>query len=98
MADLSNAAPVPAHKDPNKASDDFVALNKSMRACYVCRLVKSERQVREASPFLARLAPLYSNKIRPLQFFEEGCNNCTWLDLAEDRARVSELTTPNFSG
>ena len=42
---MERAAEVPAHKDPSRAPDDFVALNKSLRACFVCRLVKSERQV-----------------------------------------------------
>ncbi len=47
MADhLARAAEVPAHKDPSRAPDDFVALNKALRSCFVCRLVKSEKQVR----------------------------------------------------
>lgn len=45
MSKLDRAAEVPAHKDPNKDPGDFVALNKSLRSCFVCRLVKSERQV-----------------------------------------------------
>jgi len=45
---LERAADVPAHLDRNKPPDDFVALNKSLRACFVCRLIKSERQVGEA--------------------------------------------------
>eukprot|EP00798_Chlamydomonas_sp_ICE-L_P005071 gene5071-34866_t len=75
MSHLDRAAEVPAHKDPNRALDDFVALNKSLRSCFVCRLVKSEKQ-----------------------FFEGGCDNCNFLQMEEDRGRVSDFTTPNFSG
>ena len=39
------AADVPAHLDRNKDPTDVVAINKSLRACFVCRLVKSEKQV-----------------------------------------------------
>jgi len=38
-------AEAPAHHDPSKEATDFVATNKSLRCCFVCRLVKSERQV-----------------------------------------------------
>ena len=46
-------AEVPAHRDPNKEVNDYVALGKSLRACFVCRLVKSEKQVRDRSPEFA---------------------------------------------
>ena len=46
MAHMPGAAAVPAHLDRNKDPADFVALNKSLRACFVCRLVKSYAQVR----------------------------------------------------
>ena len=36
--------------------------------------------------------------IRPPQFVESGCDNCTFLSLEGDRGRVSDYTTPNFSG
>jgi hypothetical protein len=43
---MSGRAEVPHHGDPYKQTDDFIATNKSLRACFVCRLVKSENQVR----------------------------------------------------
>ncbi|KAG1654134.1 hypothetical protein FOA52_006121 [Chlamydomonas sp. UWO 241] len=45
---MERRADVPAHLDRNKQPDDFVALNKSLRTCFVCRLVKSERQFVES--------------------------------------------------
>jgi transcription elongation factor SPT4 len=48
MNSLEHAADVPAHKDINRDPADYVALNKSLRACFVCRLVKSETQFVEA--------------------------------------------------
>ena len=38
-------AEVPSLGRPIKGDNDFVALNKMLRACFVCRLVKTERQV-----------------------------------------------------
>mmetsp|Transcript_4488 Transcript_4488/g.9655 ORF Transcript_4488/g.9655 Transcript_4488/m.9655 type:complete len:130 (-) Transcript_4488:518-907(-) len=48
MSHLAKAAEVPAHRDPSKDPADFVALNKSLRACFVCRLIKSEMQFLES--------------------------------------------------
>lgn len=50
MADAAGEEPghfaeVPAHKDPNRDPGDYVYLNKTLRACQVCKLIKSERQV-----------------------------------------------------
>ena len=53
---------------------DFSATNKHLRACFVCKLVKTEKQ-----------------------FIEDGCENCTWLDM-DDRQKVQEFTTSNFTG
>jgi hypothetical protein len=39
-------AEVPNLGRPIKGDGDFVALNKMLRACFVCRLIKTERQVR----------------------------------------------------
>lgn len=44
MAHMERAADVPAHMDRHKDPADFVALDKSLRACFVCRLVKSQAQ------------------------------------------------------
>ena len=33
-----------------------------------------------------------------VQFEDEGCENCSFLDLKGDRGRVADYTTPNFSG
>jgi hypothetical protein len=41
-----HAAEVPSLGRPIKGDGDFAALNKLLRACFVCRLVKTERQVR----------------------------------------------------
>jgi hypothetical protein len=43
---LQRMAEVPSLGRPIKGDGDFVALNKMLRACFVCRLVKTERQVR----------------------------------------------------
>ena len=32
------------------------------------------------------------------QFYEQGCENCTFLGLQEDRERCNEVTTANFQG
>jgi hypothetical protein len=32
------------------------------------------------------------------QFYESGCDNCQFLDFAEDRDKMEVCTTPNFSG
>uniref|UniRef100_A0A7S0X9U5 Transcription elongation factor SPT4 homolog n=1 Tax=Mantoniella antarctica TaxID=81844 RepID=A0A7S0X9U5_9CHLO len=32
------------------------------------------------------------------QFFETGCDNCAFFQMAEDRDRVAECTTPSYSG
>lgn len=43
---LSRVAEVPSLGRPIKGDNDFNKLNKELRACFVCRLVKTERQVR----------------------------------------------------
>ncbi|KIZ03639.1 putative Transcription elongation factor SPT4 [Monoraphidium neglectum] len=45
---LQRMAEVPSLGRPIKGDGDFVALNKMLRACFVCRLVKTERQFIEA--------------------------------------------------
>eukprot|EP00967_Tisochrysis_lutea_P065584 scaffold85296_cov19-Tisochrysis_lutea.AAC.2 len=32
------------------------------------------------------------------QFIESGCDNCPWLELEEEPAKVQDCTTGNFSG
>ncbi|GBF97153.1 transcription elongation factor-like [Raphidocelis subcapitata] len=43
-----HAAEVPSLGRPIKGDGDFAALNKMLRACFVCRLIKTERQFEEA--------------------------------------------------
>ncbi|MBJ62666.1 MAG: hypothetical protein CMB57_05365 [Euryarchaeota archaeon] len=33
-----------------------------------------------------------------MQFIADGCDNCTQLNLKNDKERVSESTTPSYSG
>ncbi|KAJ9515984.1 Spt4/RpoE2 zinc finger-domain-containing protein [Haematococcus lacustris] len=54
---------------------EFAHINKAMRCCFVCRLVKTEHQ-----------------------FLSDGCDNCSWLEMKEDRDKVQDYTTPSFSG
>lgn len=49
-------AEVPSLGRPIKGDNDFVALNKMLRACFVCRLVKTERQVGGAA-MVSRVLP-----------------------------------------
>lgn len=38
---------------------------------------------------------------RPLslsQFHEDGCDNCAFFQMRDDRDRVAECTTPSYSG
>jgi hypothetical protein len=42
--DLSKAAAVPALLSSNDKEQDYMHLNKALRACFLCRLVKSEAQ------------------------------------------------------
>jgi|TARA_B110000305_G_C18799861_1_gene342151 transcription elongation factor SPT4 len=35
---------------------------------------------------------------RHQQFFEEGCDNCAFFQMIDDRDRVAECTTPSYSG
>lgn len=90
-----------------RGDNDFIALNKQLRACHVCRLIKTERQVHTAV-FLqapAALVPAfaYANVVSAhctslLQFLESGCDNCRFLEMEEDGERLQICTTPNFSG
>ena len=32
------------------------------------------------------------------QFYDDGCDNCTFLDIREDQHRVAECTTGYFDG
>lgn len=33
-----------------------------------------------------------------MQFYDKGCENCTFLSLEGDQDRCSECTTPHFQG
>ncbi len=97
-------AEVPSLKDPGRDATDFAALNKALRACHVCRLIKSDRQVSEPCCWPAQLeaggchgSSFLPNPCR-LQFLESGCDNCVFLSIAEDRDKLNTCTTPNFSG
>lgn len=59
--DETRAAPVPE------------ALNRNLRCCIPCRLVKTLEQ-----------------------FYEQGCENCTFLDMEGDRERIEDCTTTEF--
>ena len=45
MADDGGDEPQVAAEVPSIGGGDFVPLNKALRACFVCRLIKSDRQV-----------------------------------------------------
>lgn len=49
------------------------ALNRNLRCCIPCRLVKTLEQ-----------------------FYEQGCENCTFLDMEGDRERIEDCTTTEF--
>lgn len=49
------------------------ALNRNLRCCVPCRLVKTLEQ-----------------------FFEQGCENCHFLDMEGDRERIEDCTTTEF--
>lgn len=33
-----------------------------------------------------------------VQFYQDGCENCTFLDMAQNRGRCEDCTTINFQG
>lgn len=49
--------------------------SKNLRACMVCRLIKTQRQ-----------------------FYDNGCENCDFLEYKADTSRVEQCTTQNFQG
>ncbi len=49
------------------------ALNRNLRCCVPCRLVKTLEQ-----------------------FFEQGCENCQFLEMEGDRERIEDSTTTEF--
>ena len=59
--DTLRAAPVPE------------ALNRNLRCCVPCKLVKTLEQ-----------------------FYEQGCENCTFLEMEGDRERIEDSTTTEF--
>ena len=59
--DALTAAPVPE------------ALNRNLRCCVPCKLVKTLEQ-----------------------FYEQGCENCTFLEMEGDRERIEDSTTTEF--
>lgn len=60
-AEETRAAPVPE------------VLNRNLRCCIPCRLVKTLEQ-----------------------FYDQGCENCTFLDMEGDRERIEDCTTTEF--
>jgi hypothetical protein len=105
---MSGRAEVPHLAEAQKA-DDFVAINKALRACFVCRLIKTDQQVRRSrrprrpgapapapGPAIHPTAPPAS---AGAQFFEQGCDNCEkFLKLEGDREKVYSFTSSAFSG
>lgn len=63
LEEETRAAPVPE------------ALNRNLRCCIPCRLVKTLEQ-----------------------FYDQGCENCTFLDMEGDRERIEDCTTTEFHG
>jgi hypothetical protein len=61
LEEETRAAPVPE------------ALNRNLRCCIPCRLVKTLEQ-----------------------FYDQGCENCTFLDMEGDRERIEDCTTTEF--
>ena len=52
-----------------------------------------------ALPTDASSCPALAASPRPYpQFYEQGCDNCTFFQMVEDRDRVAECTTPSYSG
>ena len=109
-----HVAEVPNLGRPIKGDNDFAILNKQLRACFVCRLIKTERQARARGlgqhaprarplpPTPKRTPPRRANAPRPrpraAQFSEQGCDNCRFLRMEDDNDAAANLTTPNFTG
>jgi hypothetical protein len=52
MSDHRRSAPVPVLEHtgvPGSKDNEFAALNKQLRACYVCKLIKATTQVRSSA-------------------------------------------------
>lgn len=98
-AQAPRRAEVPAHRDPNKDPGDFAPTNKNLRACFVCRLLKTEVQVRSEGADYPPSPPPSLTALFCTQFYESGCDNCEeFLELAGDREKVQAYTTTSFSG
>jgi hypothetical protein len=55
--------------------------------------------LRSFCPFFAhRRSPPSLPLLPPAQFYEHGCDNCTFLNMAEDSAKVDLCTTTSFQG
>ena len=61
------------HDEDKRAAPVPEALNRNLRCCIPCRLVKTLEQ-----------------------FYEQGCDNCTFLDMEGDRERIEDCTTTEF--
>ena len=76
-----NTVPRVANNDADDADDGPLsapvpeALNRNLRCCIACRLIKTLEQ-----------------------FYQQGCENCTFLNLEGDRERIEDCTTTEFQG
>ena len=67
---------------------------KGHRACLRCGLVKCFDQRAPG----ARMRPRAPTPFPPRRFFQDGCENCPFLELAERQDRVASCTTASFDG
>lgn len=71
-----------------------------LRACKRCSLVKTFEQVRRRTRLVAGRPRIdvRGEAAAVTQFYDFGCENCGFLELKENRARVAECTSPFFEG
>lgn len=101
-------APVPAleSRPMTGADGEFAALNKQLRACYVCKLIKTGPQVQGVQRGRCWQVPATCDTLCLLlpvcawcvQFLDSGCENCRWMAEEIEHSNLDEFTTSNFSG
>ncbi|GAB65510.1 transcription factor [Plasmodium cynomolgi strain B] len=81
--------PFSEHKDSSKKSRNTLQEDKALklRACLSCRLLRTEAEVSTGA----------ANR-RDQAFYQNGCSNCKFLQMAGDRHRIHDCTTENFNG
>ena len=73
FTDDPQATALATDEEETRAAPVPEALNRNLRCCIPCRLVKTLEQ-----------------------FYEQGCENCTFLDMEGDRERIEDCTTTEF--